>query len=83
MTGKENNNWWRPAVLVFSEVSTWIAFPVIFALIAGKALDERFLTKPWIFIAFTCFGFLISTYGIMKTVKKFTDNIKKEEDKNK
>jgi len=69
-------NWWHPAVTVFSEISTWIAFPVILALFAGKALDNRYDTKPWIFLAFVFLGFLISSVGIVKTVKRFTDKTK-------
>ena len=36
--------WWKPAMQIFSEISTWIAAPIILAVIAGKALDNHFGT---------------------------------------
>ncbi len=76
-----NKNWWRPAMLIFSEITTWIAFPIIFALILGKYLDNHYNTKPWIFLAFAFLGFLVSSVGITKRIKRFTDKVKKEENK--
>ena len=85
---KKNNNlprqsgvWWKPAFEIFSEISTWIAVPIIIAVILGKALDQHYGTKPWLLIAFACFAFLISAYGIIKAVKKFAEDQKKQDKK--
>jgi F0F1-type ATP synthase assembly protein I len=78
---EDNKNWWRPAVLIFSEISTWIAVPIILALIAGKALDKHYGTEPWIFLSFAAFGFFISSYGIIKAVKRFSKKIEKDNKK--
>jgi F0F1-type ATP synthase assembly protein I len=57
----------RNSFFIFVKVSTWIAFPVIVALFAGKALDKHFGTRPWLFIACMGLGFVISIVGIYKT----------------
>jgi F0F1-type ATP synthase assembly protein I len=73
--------WWRTGVQMFTEVSTWIVVPIILALIAGNALDAHYSTKPLMLLVCAGAGFLISIYGIMKTVKNYTDKLKKEEKK--
>jgi hypothetical protein len=67
---------WQPALEIFSQVSGWIAGPVILALVLGKYLDGRYGTKPWIFLGLTGIAFLVSTYGIVKVVSKYMKNIK-------
>ena len=82
---KDNLNkkevWWSSPVQVFSEISTWIAVPIILAVIGGKALDERYGTEPKMLIGLAVLGFLVSSYGIVKAVKKYTKKVKKEEKK--
>lgn len=73
--------WWKPGLEVFSEVSTWIAVPIIMALISGKALDKHFGTKPVMLIILAGIGFLFSSYGIVKTVRKYMKKIKDLEKK--
>lgn len=64
--------WWKPGMQIFSEISTWIAVPIILALIVGKALDNRFGTKPLLLLISAGMAFLVSSYGIVKAVKDFT-----------
>jgi F0F1-type ATP synthase assembly protein I len=78
---KNKGIWWKPAFEIFSEISTWIAVPIILAVILGKYLDERYNTKPWLLIGCTVVAFLISSYGIVKAVKKYAAKIMKEEKK--
>jgi F0F1-type ATP synthase assembly protein I len=79
MENNKNNNgiWWKPAFEIFSEISTWIAVPIILAVVAGKALDDHYGTKPWMLIGAVIIAFLISSYGMVKAVKNFTNKIKK------
>ena len=58
--------WWRPAVRLAAMISGWIAIPIILALFIGKQLDERYGTKPWIFLGLTAFAFTISIIGIIR-----------------
>lgn len=62
--------WWRDSILIFTKVSSWIAFPIIIALFAGKALDKYFGTKPWLFLACIGISFTLSIIGIYKTTAK-------------
>jgi F0F1-type ATP synthase assembly protein I len=78
---KNKEAWWAPAVEIFSQVSGWIAGPIILALIAGKYLDSRFDTKPWIFLSLTAIAFLVSCYGIFKVVRKYMDKVMEESKK--
>ncbi len=70
-----NKPWWEPAVEIFSQVSGWIAGPIVFALILGKYLDGRFHTKPWIFLGLTTLAFIISSFGIVKVVSRYMKKI--------
>ena len=79
----KNSIWWKPAVEIFSEISTWIAVPIILALIAGKALDNHYGTKPWMLLILAGVGFLISSFGIVRTVKRYMKKITEEIEKNK
>lgn len=69
------NSWWQPAVEVFTKVSSWIAAPIILALIVGKALDKHFDTKPTIFLICAGVGFLVSIYGIFKEIRFYMKKI--------
>jgi len=73
--------WWVPGMRIFSEISTWIAFPAILAVIGGKALDNHFGTAPWLLITLVCIAFLLSAYGSVKSVRQYAKKIKKEENK--
>jgi F0F1-type ATP synthase assembly protein I len=79
---EENKNkkgiWWKPAVEIFSEISSWIAVPIVLALIVGKALDKHFGTKPWLLLISAGISFLVSSYGIVKSVKRFIEKTKEE-----
>ena len=65
------NNWWKPGVEIFGQVSSWVVVPIVLALIAGKALDTRYGTKPWIFLGLTTVAFGISCYGIVRVISKY------------
>ncbi|MEK7175326.1 MAG: AtpZ/AtpI family protein [Patescibacteria group bacterium] len=66
---------WQMALKIFTEISTWIVVPIILAIIFGKKLDIYYQTKPWIFIIFIILSFIISSFGIIKSVKKYTSKL--------
>ena len=66
------------ALEIFGEVSAWIAAPIIIALIAGKALDRKFESEPWIFLGLTAIAFLISIAGIWRILAKYIKNLEQE-----
>ena len=75
--------WWQGSVLAFGEISTWIVVPVVLALVVGKWLDAKYGTAPWLFIILAVFGFLITLFGIWRSVKRFAEKVKKEEKRSK
>ena len=80
--GSGRGPWWKPAVQIFSEISTWIVVPIVLALIFGKMLDARYGTKPTIFISLVVVAFLFSCFKIVSVVKSYTKKLKdKDTDK--
>ena len=75
----DKNLWWKPGIEIFSQVSGWIAGPIILALNVGKYLDNRFDTKPWIFLGLTGIAFLISIFGIVKVVTRYMSRLEVED----
>lgn len=80
---EKNKNWWQKPLQMFAELSSWIAFPVILALITGKWLDTKYGTKPWLFLITVGLAFIISTIGIVKNAKKYIKLIEQEEESKK
>lgn len=72
---------WAPAMQIFSEISTWIAAPIILAVITGKYLDKRYDAGNLWLLVLAGVAFLASAYGIVKTVKKFQEKLKRDEQK--
>ena len=61
---------------VFAKVSVWIITPVIFSLIIGKFLDNKFHTAPWILGVSLALSFTVSMIVIVKIAK---ENMAKED----
>ena len=85
--GKPNLNnssepWWKPGMQILSEVSTWIVAPIVLALVGGKALDNHFHTKPYLFFACVGLAFLVTAYGIVRAVRNYMKTLR-EIEKNK
>jgi len=76
----KNDPWWGPALEIFGRISAWVVIPIVLALIIGKKLDAHYETKPWIFLGLTLFGFLISSFGIVHTVKIYMRKIDRSTD---
>ena len=73
--------WWKPAVQLFSDVSTWIVVPIVCALVFGKMLDAHFGTKPKIFLIFAGVGFLVTCFGIFRVMKDYLKKLAEIEKK--
>ena len=77
--------WWQPALIIFARLSAWIVAPVLFALWAGKKLDDRYDTAPWFFLLTLGAAFFISMAGItvnaLKEISRIEDEAKKRKEK--
>ena len=83
---KNEKPWWRDSVILFVQLSSWIAVPVILALFIGKWLDKKYNTDPWLFLATVIAAFIISTFGIVKeaiSAMKKIDNLGKSQNDDK
>jgi hypothetical protein len=77
--------WWKPGLVLFLKVSSWIAFPIIIALYLGRYLDTYFNTgsNKWFFIciAISFFTTMISVGRIaILYVKKAAVELKNLEE---
>lgn len=85
-TRSENDAWWKPAVVVFGEVTGWIVVPIIGALYLGRYLDERQSTGNVYFLSLTALAFIISCIGIgivgVKYIRQIEVENKKKKDQN-
>lgn len=70
--------WWQPALVIFAEVTGWIAVPIIMALYLGRYLDEKNNSEPWFFLGLTGVAFIISCTGMVITAGKYIRQIEKE-----
>jgi F0F1-type ATP synthase assembly protein I len=75
---KQKPSNWAEAMKIMGEVSYWVVGPIVLALIFGKMLDTHYGTKPWIFLGLTGLSFAVSIYGIYKVMKKYLDEINKD-----
>lgn len=73
-----NNPLWKLGLEIFSQVSGWIAGPIIVSLVLGRYLDTRFDTKPLIFLGLTALAFVVSTVGIVRVVSRYMKDIEKD-----
>ena len=78
--GYNSGPWWKPAMQVFSEISTWIATPIILAVVFGKMLDNKYDTDNLWLLILAGLAFIVSSYGIVKSVKKYALKVKREEE---
>lgn len=74
----KNSTWWRPSLILFGKLSSWIVAPIIVGMIFGKYLDKRFDSEPIMLIMVVGFSFLISMYGLIKETMKEYRKIEKD-----
>lgn len=74
--------WWQKGVQMFARLSTWIVAPVLMGVLAGKWLDKKFSSEPWLFIASVGLSFFVSMFGLIretnrefKALNKPTENL--------
>lgn len=78
MEKKFQKPWWQPALIIFAEVTGWIAVPIIIALYLGRYLDEKNNSEPWFFLGLTGVAFIISCTGMVMVASKYIKKIEKE-----
>ena len=75
--------WWLGPAVMFINLSGWIIIPVLGGLLAGRWLDNKFNTRPWLFLICIGIAFIISISGLIKnTIKEYNKIIKDVDKKN-
>ena len=69
--------WWQPGILLFVQLSGWLVVPIILSVFLGKWLDQRYNTKPWLFLATVIVAFTISMFGIVKEASQAIKQMEK------
>ncbi len=78
-SGSLKGPWWAQGMKLFGDITTWIALPIIGALVFGKYLDRRFATEPVLLLVSAGLAFILSAYGIMRTVRDYSEKLKNTE----
>ena len=71
--------WWKPGMVLLTQISSWIVAPMVVALVFGKMLDAHYGTRPVIFLIFAGLGFLFTCFGILKVMQNYIKELKKIE----
>ena len=62
---------------MFSRLSAWIVFPVLFGALLGKWLDRKYDSSPRWFLIVVGLSFIISMFGLIKNTLEEYKNIEK------
>jgi len=79
MIENDKKPYWRDPLIAFGRMSGWVIGPILAALVAGKWLDRKYDTAPFLFLALTGIAFFVSIGGLLKETKKYLKNIKNNE----
>jgi len=85
MTQFNQEDSWRSGLRLAILMSGWLVGPVVIATVVGYFLDQRYGTKPWLFLISLGLAFTLSSLGLVKTVNdslKELNEDKKAQDKN-
>ena len=70
--------WWQPGMELFLKLSGWIGGPIIIAVFAGKWLDRKYHSEPWLFLLSTATAFLFSMGALIYIGSKEFGKIEKD-----
>ncbi|MBF0443223.1 MAG: AtpZ/AtpI family protein [Oligoflexales bacterium] len=77
-SNKKDINLRAEYIQVFTRISVWIVSPVIFSLVLGKYLDNRYHTTPWILSVLLAISFTVSMAMIVKIAGEYMKDEKKD-----
>ena len=72
--------WWRPIMIFYIKATSWIALPLILAVFAGNYVSKS-IGSQTIFFIFVMIGFGITCFGIYREIKKYKNDLDKEDGK--
>lgn len=81
---RAEDNWWRPAFVMFSRFFGWIIFPPLIGAGIGMWLDKKYNSEPWLFLASVGAAFIFAMIGLVKNAVKELkklENLNKKDDR--
>ena len=69
---------WTPVIVFYVKTTSWIIFPLIFGLLAGKYVGSSTGSQT-LFFAFIMIGFGITCFGIYKEIKEYKKSLDKNQ----
>jgi len=72
---------WQQGLQLFFQLSGWLVGPLVVGLFLGQWLDERYQTKPWLFLATTGLAFAVTCFGIVLKTREFIKQIENDSKK--
>jgi len=74
---QNNKNWWRPVLFFYVKTTSWIIFPLILAMLAGKYVSSSFGSQT-LFFVFVMLGFGITCFGVYREIKQYKKSLEKK-----
>ncbi|MFA6255172.1 MAG: AtpZ/AtpI family protein [Patescibacteria group bacterium] len=79
----QQNKWQQTGLKLAFELSGWLVGPLVLALFVGNWLDNKYQTKPWLFLLSVGIAFAITCIGIVKETMQYIKDIEKEAEQKK
>ncbi|MFA6322468.1 MAG: AtpZ/AtpI family protein [Candidatus Buchananbacteria bacterium] len=70
--------WWDNGLKFSFVLSGWLVGPLVLSLYIGQWLDEKYQTKPWLFLFSVGLAFCLTCFGLVLEAIKFIKAIEKE-----
>ena len=74
---KREDAWWRPIMFFYVKTTSWIIFPLILAIFAGKYVSQS-IGSQTVFFLFIMLGFVITCWGIYREIKQYKKDLDKK-----
>ena len=62
----ENQEWLRPALMMFARLAGWVVGPILIASAIGMFIDKKNESEPWGLLCAVGIAFIVSIFGIIK-----------------
>ncbi len=68
--------WWVEPLTIFLKLSSWIVFPLIIALLAGRVVDQYFSIEPFGTLCCVTLSFFLSLIVLFRETRKVLRELK-------
>lgn len=71
---QSNFDYWKPVMFFYVKTTSWIIFPLILGIIAGKYVSKT-VGSQVLFFVFLMLGFAVTCWGIYREIKEYKKNL--------